>query len=404
MTAFRVIDGIGNAEWIESSDWAFAAMIPSLGLMGIVTAIRLQLVPMYNIQGSETTTTLAGPDCPIDFFGPGKAERPTLETFLATQDYTRLTWWPQPEVERIQIWRAERVPTTATDLIPYCEFADSFAGWTEQFIGSVMFVLLGNVDRHRIARLLRNKAGRYRELLKLMNRRHNGVRAALRFVAGVMVSELAMALGWLLARIDGSAGKLFTALLPAFQPMATGFRATQFSDWYWRSLPMDNTADDDLMSTEFNEIWVPISRARQVVNLLQEMFDAGGIQATGWFEIEIYPGPPSEGWLNPGYTDGADEYANGACRFDVYWYRDNLGMPNGPGEFYEQYWSLLRDNGIPFRFHWGKYVPEGSSASWTEFYRQNFPQLDNFMKLRAARDPHNVFFTRYWRSRFCGTR
>ena len=41
-------------------------------------------------------------------------------------------------------------------------------------------------------------------------------------------------------------------------------KPTLFDDYYWRSLPMDNTADDILLGTEFTEIWVPLQYTQRL--------------------------------------------------------------------------------------------------------------------------------------------
>lgn len=47
--AFRVIDGCGDVQWIEKGDDIFGAISLSLGLLGIITKVRLQLAPAFNI-------------------------------------------------------------------------------------------------------------------------------------------------------------------------------------------------------------------------------------------------------------------------------------------------------------------------------------------------------------------
>ena len=64
---------------------------------------------------------------------------------------------------------------------------------------------------------------------------------------------------------------------------------------------------------------------------------------------------------------------------------------------------MLRDNDIPFRLHWGKFVPRFDFEDWKDHYRANLPKFDDFMALRDKRDPENVFFTKYWRKRLTGT-
>jgi hypothetical protein len=64
--------------------------------------------------------------------------------------------------------------------------------------------------------------------------------------------------------------------------------------------------------------------------------------------------------------------------------------------------DVFLNNGIPFRFHWGKFIPAYDFPFWAGHYRQSLPKFDEFMKIRQARDPDGVFFTRYWRERFTG--
>jgi D-arabinono-1,4-lactone oxidase len=178
---------------------------------------------------------------------------------------------------------------------------------------------------------------------------------------------------------------------------------TKFNDYYWRSLCMDNTVSDGLLGTEFTEIWVPIGRAQQVMNLYQDMFDEGGYAATGYYSTEVYGGPPSSSWMHPGYTNGSDEYKDGSVRIDVYWFRDNMGVPNCDEGFLDQYWEVLRDNDVPFRLHWGKFIPRYDFAEWAALYKANLPRFEDFMAVRETRDPDGLFFTDYWQTRLTGS-
>ena len=403
-TAYRVVDGTGKAEWIDASHKDFDAFGTSMGLLGIITKIRMQLVPMYNITGTEETTPLTGQSAPMDFFGPGTKDQPSLEQYLKDTPYTRIVWWPQEGAERIQTWRAERTKATNEDLVPYQQFTPDYGGQTEQYLGSIIFVLVGNTNPLRIIGLVWQKTCAYLENLGFVLRQ-SGKGELSRFftfllgcITGIVVGAIASALAF----VNSLVTALFPKLLPVFQPMTKRGGETKFHDWYWRSLCMDNTVSDELLGTEFTEIWVPIQHAQKVMNLYQEMFTKGGDDATGYFSTEVYGGPPMSGWMHPGYTDGKDAYKDGTVRIDVYWFRDNAGIPNTDEGFLEQYWQVLRDNGIPFRLHWGKFVPRFDFAEWAAYYKANLPRFDDFMKLRAKRDPDNLFFTEYWRLRLTG--
>ena len=138
------------------------------------------------------------------------------------------------------------------------------------------------------------------------------------------------------------------------------------------------------------------------MTLFQGMFDAKGSAAIGYYAQEVYAAAPTTAWMNPSWSDGADEYRNGVSRFDVYWYREDAGVPNLKHAFFEQYWDLLRKNEVPFRFHWGKFIPFYDFPGWAAYYQANLPKMTDFMALRAVRDPSNVFFTEYWQLRLLG--
>ena len=403
-TAFRVVDGKGDAAWIEKGDADFDAITTSMGLLGIVTKIRLQLVPMYNVEGTEIMTPVSGPDAPMDFFGPGSADQPSLEQHLKDSEYTRTVWWPQSGAERIQTWQAKRVPASDQNLTPYQQFTPNFGGWTEQLLAATFFVLLGNRSVLRIMGLLGSKIGHYFATLgPVMKRGGAGFMARLlAYFGAVIITALVLVLGLILSIFKGSARALFRKLLPAFSPMTKPGQVVRFNDYYWRSLCMDNTVDDTFLGTEFTEIWVPIQHAKKVMNLYRDLFTSQGDEATGYFSTEVYGGPTSSAWLDPGYTDGADEYAQGTVRLDVYWYRNNRDVPNVDEGFFEQYYDVLLDNDIPFRLHWGKFVPRYDFAKWAAHYRASLPRFDDFMALRAKRDPDGIFFTDYWRKRLTG--
>ena len=403
--AFRMVDGTGNAAWIEKDDPIFDAVSTSMGLLGVITAIRLQLVPMYNVEGTEKMTPVTGAQAPMDLFGPGTATQPSLEKYLKDTPYTRTVWWPQAGAERIQTWAAQRTAAKDEGLVPYQQFTPDFKGQTMQLAAATFFVLLGNTNVFRVLGLLGQKLDHYFAVLGPVMR-GNGSGFIARFIAylgAVVVSALILIIGLVLGILNGSARALFRFLLPAFSPITKPGKETRFNDYYWRSLCMDNTVDDVFLGTEFTEIWVPISYAGQAASIYRDMFADRGAEATGYFSTEVYGGPPTSAWLDPGYSDGSDEYASGSCRFDLYWYRDNKGVPNSNEGFFEQYWDALLDAGVPFRLHWGKFVPRFDFPTWAEYYRANLPRLEDFLSLRAKRDPDGIFFTDYWRLRLTGS-
>lgn len=403
--AYRIIDGHGQAEWIEQGDPNFDAIAVSMGLLGIIVRVRMQLVPTYNIMGSENAVPITGSDCPVDIFGPGDGERPSMAQYLQNQTYARMEWWPQAGAERVIFWQAERqTPAQApSKLTPYYEFTPNLFGQAEQLLASILFTSLGN---HGVITVLSKMLPNYRQfnrnITQLWTSKLGGVSASLLAIITTLLIALIMILPTIFFELfpkllDG----LFPKLLPVFQPLSDG-KPTFFNDYYWRSLPMDNSADDVMLGTEFTEIWIPIQYTQICMNLLNDMFIKGRRAATGYFETEVYGAPPNSHWLSPSYSNGNDEYKDGAVRFDIFWYRANDRQPNEKEGFFQQYWDIFLTNDIPFRLHWGKFVPAYNFPFWADYYRQALPKFDDFMALRAERDPHNLFFTEYWQLRFTG--
>jgi hypothetical protein len=401
---FRVVDGTGHAEWVEAADRIFPAMSVSVGLLGIVTKVRLKLNKTFYVIGTEATTPPTGPDSPIDLFGPGDGARPSLRKFLEEAPYSRIMWWPQQGGQRIVVWRADRTENPPPEpLKPYEEFTIDLKGWLMQLLGSVFFVLLGNTDRGQIGAKLRRNYARFLDCVALMWSKKLGLLA---WPLAAIVTALAAFVLLLPTLIFMAKREWLTGLFPfalgLLQPMTVKDGPKTFADHYWRSLPMDNTADDVLLGTEFTEIWIPIQYTQQCMNLFNDLFNAPDSPAVGYYSTEIYGTKANSHWLSPAYSDGNDEYQDGVVRFDVFWFRGNEGQPNVEDGFYRQYWDMLRANNIPFRFHWGKFIPAYDFQNWADFYRASWPKFDDFMRVRQERDPDGVFFTEYWRKRLTG--
>jgi D-arabinono-1,4-lactone oxidase len=168
---------------------------------------------------------------------------------------------------------------------------------------------------------------------------------------------------------------------------------------------MDNAVSDILVPAEFTEAWVPLSRGGEVMRLLRDYFaapsdDGEALERAGTFSWEFYAAKPEQFWLNASHSDGKDEWREGVLRIDPYWFVDNAADP--AETMFAGLWSLLREASIPFRLHWGKFQPldRDGDRDWVDFFRSQYPRWDDFLALRAKRDPNNIFLTGYWRSRF----
>ena len=411
---FRVIDGDGNVRPLTCKDPdpdPFYAMSPNLGLLGVVSKIILQCEDTYNISGEEAITTIDG--CAIDLFGEGSTAKPSLEEFLRRTEYARLQWWPQRGADRVQVWQARRIaPEPGFRPQPYTEFTADPA--VDEVAISLLFTVFGNLDDlSRAQPQLERTFGRVENLLDLLPEvkklgelgkvlakfisrgADHGVDAALELLkpfAPLITHEIPV---------------IFPKLLGIFIPLDAQKSGTEkgkpqvFNDYAWHGLPMDNVADDVLLRTAFTEMWVPIIRTREAMQLLKEYFDEPpeaheSYRRTGLNAWELYAAKPTDLWMSASHNAPTEEWKDGAFRIDPYWFAANAGDPIS---FYLQFWQLFRDAQVPFRLHWGKYQPASDTSGWASFFRSQYPRWDDFLQLRAARDRSGTFVTSYWRDR-----
>jgi hypothetical protein len=417
---FRVIDGRGEVHEVSLDDAdadadQLYAMSPNMGLLGVVSTITLRCEDTFNISGQEAVTSIDG--CAVDLFGPGDAQRPSLEDFLRDAEYTRLEWWPQRGAERVLVWQAQRIsPEPDFKPVRYQEFT-AHPDTAETFI-SLLYTVFGNLDdlshaRSQIARTFERvdtllelmpelkELGRVGELLAdfLSHGAEFGVDAAIELlkpVAGLIEDEIPV---------------IFPKLLSIFIPLDADKSGSEkgqpqrFQDYAWQGLPMDNEADDEVLPTEFTEVWVPLPRTQQVMQLLNAYFTEPddsheSYRRTGLYAWELYAAKATPLWMAASHSSGDDEFKDGVFRIDPYWFAGNPGDPSLT--FYPQLWQLLRDHGVPFRLHWGKFQPASGPGDrgWVDFFAARYPRWNDFLALRAERDPNNIFLTSYWRDRF----
>jgi FAD/FMN-containing dehydrogenase len=403
---FRVIDGEGNVHDFTRDDDRFWALSPSVGLLGVISTVTLECDELFAIEGTEAVSTLDG--CVADVLGDGSGGRPSLEQYLRDTPFTRLEWWPQRGAERIVTWEARRIPVPANfKPNPYKRFAGSPEA-AQQMI-SLLFTILGNLD----------DLGRAKKLLDDNWDQLEGALAAepvlrdLGPVGHIVAEFLSKAAG---GGVDVAIDILelgerpLRKAVPDFLPKLLGafipideHGPQRFTDYGWSGLPMDNAANDELLTTEFTETWIPIGRTREVMRLLDRYFTEPkdgheALRRTGTYAWELYSSTPTPFWMSAAHASG--EYADGVFRVDPYWFADNAADP--ATTFYARFWKLLRDHDVPFRLHWGKFQPEYEryDRGWVDFFRAQYPRWNDFLQLRAELDPNNIFLTDYWRDRF----
>jgi hypothetical protein len=415
---FRIVDGRGEVHELTRDDAdpeLFYAMCPNLGLLGVVSTIVFECVEAFDIVGKQATTTVE--TCPVDLFGEGAADRPSLARFLSETDFARLEWWPQRGADRVLTWQARRVAAEpGFKPKPYTQFGDDPE--TEQRLFGILFTIIGNLrDLSRAKAQLEDDFEQLEKVLALLGRKDLGtlgellgkaLAAAAEFGVDAAITVLEPAAGL----IERELPDFFPRLVDLFVPLdadkdgAEKGRPQTFQDWAWHGLPMDNQASDVLMPTEFTEAWVPLSHAPHALGLLREYFAAAGeddaeaLRRAGTYAWELYAAMPERFWMNAAHSSGEDEWREGALRIDPYWFAENAEDP--AETLFAGLWNVLREAEIPFRLHWGKFQPPVSAGdrTWVDFFRAQYPRWDDFLHLRAERDPNNIFLTDYWRDRF----
>jgi FAD/FMN-containing dehydrogenase len=402
LLAFRIVDGTGRAEWVEKKKQKdlYCAVGLSLGLLGIITKVRLQLTKEFSIYGQETTHKIDG-QCPIDLFDDGDEKTPGLLTFFRETPYSRILWWPQKGVNRIVVWKAvrgDRIP--AFTPFPYHEFEKKkFTTQLEELAGAVLFTLLGNRGFTKFWSKLKRDFIQFRTNLgKKRGRTPEGNARTAWFIplcATVFLELIFFPLVLFFSTFRGLLIRVYPWIVDVLEPLTGKEEGKIFMDYVWRSLPMDNAADDVLMGTEFTELWIPVKYTAEVMRLLRQQFERRGFDATGYYATELYTGIKSDFWLSPSYKENV-------FRVDFFWHINNAGNPGSKDGYYAQFWELLRKHNIPFRLHWAKFLPEYDYKEWAEYMRSQYPKWDDFMRLRRERDPRNIFLTRYWQKHLFG--
>ncbi|CAG8766714.1 15815_t:CDS:2, partial [Gigaspora margarita] len=333
-----IINGEGNEEELKRPDDKFFAAGVSMGLLGIITHITFKLEENYLVYGNQicTFTEPLNSDyqegCPIDLFGSGTTDVPSLYDFLNNGDkydaeYSRLYWWPQALVNRLTIWKAKRTKVKDLEgfdkaILTYNEFPEYFGSQIPaQIIANIAYIALN-----------------------------------------------------LLYLIDNEQTREIAAYILSF---FNGVVCQSFQDIWYSGLPMDDKVSDVLLPTTFTELWFEIgnddSMTKKVMNLLKTHFQNGGDKAVGNNATELYAAKANEFWLSP-------SYGYNVIRIDFLFFLGNI-YPSDPETFYAQLWEVFND--VPFRCHWGKYIPDNYSDKVQSLY----PKYNDWMNVRNQMDP-----------------
>lgn len=390
--SIRVIDGLGTPRDIAATDPEFAHAGLSLGLMGVISTVTLRLEPEYILRGWTSVQQVG--DCEIDLFGDGDLVRPSLRQFFEDTPYSRLLYWPQKGVERVEIWAATRdVKTAGWTPKPYRQLENA-PFLTQRFVRFLYTRVLPRIDlvpgdataAEAEAWLRGTIASAFADM---------GMSAP--SLSGPILDSIIDGLADALADADDGVDSVKEVLVRELIRLVVSlsershgaYERKAFTDTWYDGLPHDNQMDDQLMPILFTEMWVPLHRAPEVMRALRDFWAAGGLGATGTFATEIYPAPASPFTLSAAH-------GGPRLRIDpfVFWQKD--AKPEL--DYFKPYWELLK--GFDARFHWGKSLSEPGSSTGAAYRRAECGATawDAWKALRDVRDPDRIFVSHYWRA------
>jgi hypothetical protein len=446
LLAFEVVDGEGNIATLERSpkgagpdakrDNPFYALGTSMGLLGIVTRVTVKVVPAFLeefLRRTAYSRLLWWPQKGVDLVQVWECERveqskvhephkqfddPLLEQHLIILLYQGvLPFLARGEWDKV-LEGLEKLKRAVEAVFAGISSADGA-------VSAAILAVAGAADAARAAAqaadLAATAAGNALETLgqpsvasplvteaivAARDAANQAARAAVTAeelksgiveaaaVGAVRIQQLRGALATLGAIVEeGIANKAaesaYEKALALIIPLFMEPGSKPFSDTWWHGIPDDNQVSDKLVPVTFTELWLPLSRAAKVMSRLRELYRQLSPVQRGSFCVELYAGPPSEFWMSPAF--GSEP----VFRVDIFVLQDGPEWDHRDG-FYEPYWNLLRE--FAARFHWGKRLSPVGSATGIAYRQQILGrQLTDFLRLRATRDPHNVFLSTYWR-------
>lgn len=349
LIGIRLIDGLGHTHELSAQKNAdlFHAAGVSLGLLGVITEVTLQCEDRFDVIGEESVASLEKSVPQLFSHGADGFEK-----FMAQTDYARLLWWPQPGVNKLVTWKADRVPLGTSGegkRNPYCALPTIFGSTVP------MQVLAGAA-------------------LRMLAPKPNPFWRGKNDIPELPPKERKIASG--ASRVRSAIYNAFVTETPKPKP---------FQDSWWQGIPQDNAMVEGLMPTTFTEIFIPMSKATQALERLRAHYERFGFPAAGAFATEIYTAPANQFWMSPAYGEPM-------LRLNIFWFKRNKGDPRI--EFFPQFWGLFADLG--FRLHWAKLLfREGDTTA--SYLRRQYPRWDDFLRVREQLDPDQLFVSSYWR-------
>lgn len=368
IVAIRLIDGTGTAKTFtrsEDPDNPFFAIGVSIGLLGVITSVTLQCVPAFNIIGQEKVTPQD--QCDFDFFGEGNAEQLSLKDYLSSTEFARMLWWPYPTLKRMIAWKARTMQPSDYNQqtgIPPDFKPNPYSPVFPKLFGSTLPAEAVAGTGYRVI-------ANYPQWL---------------------YDIFGNSKDWAMIKpaVDALAPYLYPFMINMYFPMTTDKNPPkQFRDYWNGSLPMDTIEfSNNMMSLVYTEFWISADNARLAVNTLNDYYQSQGNSLVSYYTVEVLGAKRSNFWLSPSY--GHDTIRLNLMRFDV--------NTSADINYYQIFWDLFKEKDIPFRLHWGKFLPPASTNENPAYFASRYPRWNDFLKLRSQMDPDNVFLNSYWKS------
>ena len=409
--ALRIIDGTGQIYEVSKDDAdpdLFHAALVSLGLLGVLSTVTFDCTARYNIKGFQLSSAIHKSHVDIYNDDPPEPERKGLRSFLTETPYTRIMWWPQTskivnlDDERLQVWQAERLPHSEDfERNPFRLFENSEI----MMLYSFLMTLLGNIDdMDAVRQIIGDKESQFQKLMRTELKDVHGLNEIQARVITELINAINQIIFGLVTDIgDKIPSKIRELILPVLSAAAMNILTSldnhiPFQDHAYLGLPMDNTADDILVPTMFTEIFIPLPFATKATRAFRDHFSGfNRYSRTGNNAWELYASKASDAWMSMSYSDGNDDWKDGAFRIDPLWFIHNNTEYL---DLYRPIWILLHNEKIPFRLHWGKIFPSVNDTeyNWREIMvRSQYPHLTKFLALRQLKDPRGIFLSSFWR-------
>jgi len=85
--------------------------------------------------------------------------------------------------------------------------------------------------------------------------------------------------------------KLFPWIFNQFMPLDKDSKdgPKKFQDTWYNTLPMDNGISDTVLPIQFSELWFPVEKTKEMINMYKDHCKRYGYLATSYTFTEVYP-------------------------------------------------------------------------------------------------------------------